>query len=116
VSILKSNELVAPRPAPDGTHRPAGIFIGYGPSFGKGERLAPLEIVDVAPLMLNLLGVPVPSDLEGRVPTEALLGERAVCRGGDTRVLAHHEAVRAEPTEEEREALMNQLKVLGYMD
>lgn len=116
VSILKSDEVVAQRRQVDGTHRPAGIFIGHGPSFDRGETLEPLNILDVAPLILTLLGVAVPSDLEGRVPTEALLGERIVKRGDDTKVLAGFDEIRAEPTEEEREALMNQLKVLGYMD
>lgn len=115
VSILKSDELVTQRPFADGTHRPAGIFIGHGPSFCKGEALAPIHILDIAPLMLSLLDIPVPSDLEGRVPTEALRGERLVERGGETRNLATADEERAEPSEEEREALMNQLKVLGYM-
>jgi predicted AlkP superfamily phosphohydrolase/phosphomutase len=115
VSILKSSEVVAPRPFPDGTHRPAGIFIGHGPSFRHGERLAPLSILDIAPLMLTLLGVPVPSDFEGRVPTEALVSAREVERGGETRVAAAREDD-AEPSDEEREALMSQLKILGYME
>jgi len=116
VSILKSNEILTQRPSADGTHRPAGIFVGHGPSFRKGQTLAPLSILDIAPLMLTLLGVPVPNDLEGRVPTEALSGERTAQRGAQTHSLAHQEAERAEPSDDEREALMNQLKVLGYMD
>ena len=116
VSILKSDEVLTQRRYADGTHRPAGIFIGHGPSFHKGKVLEPLQILDVAPLILTLLGVPVPNDLEGRVPTEALLGERAVTKGTETRLWSGGDEMRAEPTEEEREALMNQLKVLGYMD
>ena len=116
VSILKSNEVVTPRPYADGTHRPNGIFIGHGPSFREGEALAPLKIVDMTPLMLTLLGLPVPNDLEGRVPTEALREATTVERGGDTRVGVRPEDDRAEPTDEEREALMKQLKILGYVD
>ena len=56
VSILKSNEILSQRPRPDGTHRPAGIFIGYGPSFRKGVRLEALNILDVSPLILTLAG------------------------------------------------------------
>ncbi len=116
VSILKSNEVLAPRPHADGTHRPAGIFIGHGPSFRKGAMIEPLDILDVAPLMLTLLGVPVPNDLEGRIPTEALVGKRTLERGASTRSAAGSSEERAEPSGEEREALMNQLKTLGYMD
>jgi len=116
VSILKSDTVVLPRPQVDGTHRPAGIFIGHGPSFRKGERLPALSILDVAPLILALLGIPVPSDMEGRVPTHALAGETQVRRGAATVGHAAADDGRPEPSEEERAALMNQLKILGYMD
>jgi predicted AlkP superfamily phosphohydrolase/phosphomutase len=117
VSILKSNEVLTQRPHADGTHRPAGIFIGHGPSFRRGEAADPISILDITPLMLTLRGVAVPNDLEGRVPTEVLAHERAVERGADTRTSAtSRRDDDAEPTGEEREALMNQLKILGYME
>jgi predicted AlkP superfamily phosphohydrolase/phosphomutase len=116
VSILKSTEILTQRPTPDGTHRPAGIFIGRGPSFRKGVRLEALDILDVSPLILTLMGIPVPRDMEGRVPTEALAGEHEVRKGGATSAPNTDTSDRAEPSQEEREALMNQLKILGYMD
>ena len=116
VSILKSNEIITQRPKADGTHRPAGIFVGYGPSFRKGARLDALNILDVSPLILTLLGIPVPRDMEGRVPTEALVGDRELRRGEATATPIADNSDRAEPSAEEREALMNQLKILGYMD
>ena len=116
VSILKSNEVLVQRPSPDGTHRPAGIFIGHGPSFRKGARLDALDLLDVSPLILALLGIPVPSDMEGRVPTEALVGDHEVRKGEATSAPIADTSDRPEPTQEEREALMSQLKLLGYMD
>jgi predicted AlkP superfamily phosphohydrolase/phosphomutase len=116
VSILKSTEIVVQRPNPDGTHRPAGIFIGYGPSFRKGERLSKLSILDVAPLILTLMGIPIPRDMEGRVPTEALATEHDIRTGAATTAPDASDSERPEPSAEEREALMNQLKILGYMD
>ncbi len=116
VSILKSDEIVSRRPAADGTHRPAGIFIGHGPSFRKGVRVDALNILDVSPLILTLMGIPVPSDMEGRVPTEVLVGEHDVRKGEATTAPGADTSERAEPSEEEREALMSQLKILGYMD
>ncbi len=117
VSILKSNEILTQRPSADGTHRPEGIFIGHGPRFRQGVRLNSLDILDISPLILTLLGIPVPSDMEGRVPTEALVGEHTMRRGEATFVPANaDDSDRAEASEEEREALMNQLKILGYMD
>lgn len=116
VSILKSKEIVSQRPEADGTHRPAGIFIGHGPSFRKGASLEALNLLDVAPLILTLMDLPVPSDLEGRVPTEALADKREAVIGAATVAQGTAEEDRAEPSEEEREALMKQLKILGYMD
>ena len=116
VSILKSNKILSQRPHPDGTHRPAGIFIGHGPSFRKGARLAPLDILDISPLILTLMGIPVPRDMEGRVPTEALVGDHELREGETTSAPSTDVSDRPEPSQEEREALINQLKVLGYMD
>jgi len=116
VSILKSNEILTQRAHPDGTHRPAGIIVGHGPSFRKGARLEALDILDISPLILTLMGIPVPSDMEGRVPTEALAADHEVRKGEATSAPAAPDSDRAEPSEEEREALMSQLKLLGYMN
>lgn len=70
VSILPSAEVLQPRPQPAGTHRPLGIFIARGPGIRKGIRAKELSLLDVAPLLLYGLGLPIPSDLEGRVPLE----------------------------------------------
>src|SRR5690606_5617068 len=58
------------RPRPAGTHRPVGVLMARGPGIRKGIRSGELALLDVAPLLLYALGLPVPSDLEGRVPLE----------------------------------------------
>ena len=120
VSILKSTDVVLRREQADGTHRPNGIFVGYGPAFARNREIDPIDILDMTPLMLHLLGLPVPSDLEGRVPETALTDDavagRQVEAGEATRSAPKPAAARAEPTEEEREALLKQMKILGYMD
>lgn len=116
VSILNSTEIVIKREHPDGTHRPNGIFIGHGPSFRKGVSLEPLSILDVTPVLLHCLQVQVPSDLEGRVPEEAFAAAGTVHLGEATHSNGGKGQQDREPTEEEREALMTQLRVLGYMD
>ena len=72
VSILASETPVTPRPLPSGTHRPEGIFIAKGPGLRQGACLPSLSILDMAPLILYSLGLPIPTDLEGHVPTGAL--------------------------------------------
>lgn len=116
VSILKSSEIVSQRPEADGTHRPAGIFIGHGPSFRKGVSLDAFNLLDIAPLILTLMGLPVPNDFEGQLPAGALAEKREAVQGGSTQSQSSREEDREEPSEEEREALMRQLKILGYMD
>lgn len=116
VSILPAEAPVRPRPLADGTHRPEGIFVGHGPAFRRDEQIEDLDLLDMVPLMLTLLGLPVPRDLEGRVPVEALEpGVALTGRGAATRgqaVVADH----AEIPEEDRQALLRQMKRLGYMD
>jgi len=118
VSILKSEDVVVPREHPDGTHRPNGIFIACGPDIRQGLAVEPLNLLDITPLLLHLLGLPVPEDLEGRVPAEILsadAGSRRVEQGATTAAV-QSKSTRKEPTAEEREALLKQMKILGYMD
>ena len=115
VSILNSEKCVVQRTLADGTHRPEGIFIGYGPDFRRDETLDPLNLLDMTPLMLALLGVPVPNDMEGRVPVEALQPDFAHATGGTSRKAASGGDM-AEPSEEERQTLLRQMQKLGYMD
>ncbi|MHA6326660.1 alkaline phosphatase family protein [Roseivivax sp. CAU 1753] len=116
VSIIASDATVKPRDLVDGTHRPEGIFIGHGPAFRQDEQVDALSLLDIAPLMLTLLGLPVPKNLEGRVPTEALVPGITGTKSGITKTADASGEDRAEPSAEEREALLRQMKQLGYMD
>ncbi|TRV25502.1 MAG: phosphodiesterase [Microcystis wesenbergii Mw_MB_S_20031200_S109D] len=121
VSILKSTEVVRPRVKPDGTHRPAGIFIGSGPDFVSGQQLQPLSILDITPLLLYCLQLPIPTNLEGRVPQEVLKPEVLKSRPinyqdfSDSWEQESNEE-EAEISETEKEALLHQLQLLGYME
>jgi predicted AlkP superfamily phosphohydrolase/phosphomutase len=55
-----------------GDHRMEGIFLGIGEAFEVGKRLEKMSILDIAPTVLYLLGLPVPKGMDGRVATEAL--------------------------------------------
>lgn len=50
-----------------GSHRPHGILILHGSHIRKGYEVSNAEIVDVAPTVLHILGVPVPKDMDGKV-------------------------------------------------
>jgi predicted AlkP superfamily phosphohydrolase/phosphomutase len=122
VSILASEVPVSPRPEPSGSHHPEGIFIARGPGVRQGVQLPELSILDVAPLLLYSLGLPVPEDVEGRVPTEAL--EPAALRARPIETVTPSEAA-AEPfqaqpgpvLDEETEAeILRRLRALGYVE
>jgi predicted AlkP superfamily phosphohydrolase/phosphomutase len=72
ISVLRSEGPLKRREQPAGTHRPAGVFIAAGPGVRRGVSVPALSILDVAPLIMHSAGLPVPSDLEGRVPVEVL--------------------------------------------
>jgi predicted AlkP superfamily phosphohydrolase/phosphomutase len=55
-----------------GNHQLDGIVGLYGPGVRPGLDLAGARIVDVAPTVLHLLGLPVQRDMDGRALDEAL--------------------------------------------
>lgn len=67
-----TNKLISPAFGPTGDHRMEGIFIGSGPGFLAGSKPDGADLLDIAPTVLHLLGVPVPEDMDGRVLTEVL--------------------------------------------
>ena len=55
-----------------GDHKPEGLFVAKGPSIRPQRLAAPVSIMDVAPTVAALLGVPLP-DVDGK-PIRAALG------------------------------------------
>ncbi len=53
----------------DANHAVNGIFIMYNPHYSGhgGRKLEGLQLMDVAPTVLDLMGLPVPADMEGKV-------------------------------------------------
>jgi predicted AlkP superfamily phosphohydrolase/phosphomutase len=71
ISILRSDTPFRVRDTVRGNHRFDGVFIAAGPTIAGEPAGRPVEgvnITDITPLLLQLLGVPVPDDLDGRVP------------------------------------------------
>ena len=67
-----TNKVITPSFGPTGDHRLDGILIAAGPAFVTGAEPRGAALLDVAPTVLHLLGVPVPEDMDGRVLTELL--------------------------------------------
>jgi tetratricopeptide (TPR) repeat protein len=52
-------------------HRPQGIFVLHGPGIRADETIEGATLLDVAPTVLTLLGLPVGADMEGKVLVNA---------------------------------------------
>ena len=122
VSILPNEHIVVPRPDVAGTHRPVGVFLAKGPHIRKGVDLGELSILDVAPTLLYALGLPVPENLEGRMPedafeTEAMREKPVKTTDAATPVQRSTEAAPEQAFGEEAEAeVMKRLQELGYIE
>ncbi|BCO07932.1 nucleotide pyrophosphatase [Desulfolithobacter dissulfuricans] len=119
VSIKNKKPVVQPREEVAGTHHPEGILIACGRGIRENETVAPCDIVDAGALLLYSLGLKVPRNMEGRVPenlfTDSQLQDHPVCLGDPT-VLEKKETGADKMSEDEKERLLEQLKMLGYME
>jgi predicted AlkP superfamily phosphohydrolase/phosphomutase len=61
-----------------GSHRRHGVLMAWGPEVRAGHQVAEARIVDLAPTILHLMGLPVPADMDGRALTGMLASDRAV--------------------------------------
>lgn len=120
VSILRGDSIIRRRPEIAGNHRPEGILIAAGPGIRRGFSLDERSIVDVAPLVLWCLGLPIPVDLDGRLPEGATeTGEpRPARQPVAARPVAASEApVRGAVLDEGVEtAILARLRALGYVE
>jgi predicted AlkP superfamily phosphohydrolase/phosphomutase len=51
----------------DANHSQHGIFIAYDPRRRMGRKVEGLHVMDMAPTILSLFGLPVPADMQGKV-------------------------------------------------
>jgi predicted AlkP superfamily phosphohydrolase/phosphomutase len=122
VSVLNSPSVLSHREQPVGAHRPHGVFLAAGAGIRRRLSAPLLSIVDVPSLLVHSVGLPVPSNFEGRVPVEiftpGFLREHPVIVGEPTQPVS---AYAADPkagtlSEEEEAAVMSRLKDLGYVE
>jgi Flp pilus assembly protein TadD len=60
---------ISPERSPTSWHRPHGVFIAAGESIKRDELIHGATLLDVAPTILALLGLPVADDMDGKVLT-----------------------------------------------
>jgi arylsulfatase A-like enzyme len=100
-----------------GDHRSDGILFIEGPGIRKGVHLSSAEMVDIAPTLLHILGIPIPGDMDGKVLKEAFdetyLRENPI--QFDESATSRNETD-YEFSKEEAEILKKQLRGLGYLE
>ncbi len=94
-----------------GCHRSEGVLIASGPGIRRGEVLTQTRLRDLAPTILHLFGLPIPSQMDGRVLTEIWERPESVLYA-DVQAKEREQAVlSADETAEIEERLRN----LGYL-
>ncbi len=114
-NIYKIGEYVRKVDYPLGFHDLYGIFIALGKDIKNGEINNP-SLIDLAPTILHILGVPIPYDLDGRILSNIFVKSSYFSKSqpkyqGSSAVVRR--AYRADSKAQER--IFRQLKKLGYI-
>jgi len=56
----------------DAVHSHHGVFMVYNAEKTQGRRIGDIGLLDLAPTVLQIMGIPVPPDMEGKIVKEAL--------------------------------------------
>jgi predicted AlkP superfamily phosphohydrolase/phosphomutase len=119
VSILAFDSAYMSRSETAGTHRRNGIFIAHGPGIQRGRHLEGLSILDVAPILLQSLGLDVPAEMEGRCPRTfdpSWLSSRPSARAASPAERPPAAAEEVSFTKEDEAKLAQRLRDLGYIE
>jgi predicted AlkP superfamily phosphohydrolase/phosphomutase len=110
------------RPSEDsewgGTHRLNGILIGRGPMLKTGAETENARLIDLAPTLLYLLGVPVPADMDGKVLTNIFQSDFLAAhplQAGDASGVSETPRTSGY-TDEESAKVEDRLRALGYLE
>ncbi len=100
-------------------HRQYGIFVMAGPGIQRDERIYGASLIDVAPTVLTLFGLPIGADMDGRPLLEAFEEVPAVKTipsweqvEGDAGMLDPNQQLDSAQANE----LMQQFAALGYIE
>ena len=94
-----------------------GAFIAAGPSIAARGRFSGLSVLDVTPILLTILGVPLSRDFDGTVPSGLLSAELGAAASWvdayPIPAVALDEEVDSEAPEDE--LMIERLRSLGYL-
>jgi predicted AlkP superfamily phosphohydrolase/phosphomutase len=101
-------------------HHPDGMFMALGPGIGPGARISGAEIIDLAPTILQLMGVPIPTGMDGQVLEQIMSSKGKAHRRIHLSGEACPARVPASEIHQSRDgnelAVWERLRGLGYLD
>lgn len=111
-----SNKVVEPAFGNSGDHRMDGFVGMLGTNIRQGVKIENANIMDVAPTILYLMGLPIPADLDGHVLTAPLREELLMASQiMQSDALGARDQLIPDYTEEESEEVKERLRALGYL-
>lgn len=97
------------------THRMNGILMVTGPSIRRDMTIEHAKIIDIAPTILHIMNVPIPSNMDGRVLKEIFeLGSDPARREVKCTEPSKKKVARRRLSKEEKQ-IKERLKALGYL-
>jgi hypothetical protein len=97
-----------------GDHRYNGIFLMHGRGVVPGDW-GQASLMDVAPTVLHLLGVPVPDDMDGRVLQKALSSDLQQVTYVHIQFEKTSDVSASDYTPQEEAEMLQHLQDLGYL-
>lgn len=117
-SATSGRKWVRSRNGWSGTHKLHGIFTIKGPDIKGGRWIHNVKIIDVAPTILHIFGLPIPKDMDGRVlETTFKCGSELAKRKPlyMEAIMERKEETEHIYSEEERKKVKERLRELGYL-
>lgn len=103
----------APEPSTHGRHRREGVMFLRGQYLKSDLKEFRPRLIDMAPTILHMLGLPVPSDMDGRVLEELFTTPQDVTYQVVNNALTQ---TVLDYNEQETELIEDRLKALGYIE
>ena len=106
-----SNKIIQPSFGVSSSHRMNGIFVASGAGVKNAGEFSGASLIDLAPTILHLMSLPVPTDMDGRVLNEAMAETRTVEYSGTSEGNISADGY----SEDEEKEIMERLQDLGYI-
>ena len=111
-----ASHVVEPVVGMSGHHRPDGLVMLAGQGIEAGVELDGANITDLAPTILYAMGIPIPSDMDGRVLTDAFTPDYlSAVEVQYSDELSERPTGEGQYSEEDEEEIKERLRGLGYV-